>query len=843
LPRLVIAAPASGHGKTTVATGLLAALRADGLEPAGFKIGPDFIDPGYHALATGRPGRNLDPFLCGEDQLVPLLLHGSAVPTPADVAVVEGVMGLFDGRMGGDGWASTAHVARVIGAPVVLVLDISQVSRTAAAWVHGLHTFDPDTRISGVIVNKAGSVRHSDEVVRALEETGIPVLGVLPRDAGIEAPSRHLGLVPVAERPEAAAALERLAGQIATQVDLTQVLSIAYSAPPLVGTPWDPAGLPGFGPERMEIVVRMEIAERPVVAVAGGRAFTFRYAETTELLTAAGLQPIVFDPVTDDALPVGTAGIYLGGGFPEVHAAELAGNASMITSMRRAIAAGVPTVAECAGLLYLCRTVDGVPMVGALDADAAMAPKLTLGYRTAVADHDHLQGVTGRRVTGHEFHRTTVTPSAGERAGWLLEGVPDGFSLDPAGTGAPTLHASYLHTHWAGHPTLAARFAEAVHAYAARRPTEVLEQEHELSGTAAQKARRPDHKHEDLDHHGDADVAEGLVDLAVNVRIPAPPEWLAGVIRASVDDLAAYPDPRRARDAIAGAHGVAVDRVLPSAGGAELFTLLARARRWTAPVVVHPQFTEPEAALRSAGYQPRRVILSAEQGFRLEPTRVPSDADLVIIGNPTNPTGVLHPADVLRQLTRPGRLLVIDEAFMDAVPGEPESLISGGSLDGIVVLRSLTKTWGLAGLRAGYAVGDPAVITAMSRQQAPWSVSTPATAAMIACVSEAARAIAASAAEEITRRRDHLLTGLADLGLAVVPESRSPFVLVDSRGWLPGAHGPGTLRVRLRERGFAVRRGETFPGLGADWIRIAVRDEETTDTVIKTLRAIREEQP
>ena len=463
LPRLVIAAPASGHGKTTVATGLLAALRADGLEPAGFKIGPDFIDPGYHALATGRPGRNLDPFLCGEDQLVPLLLHGSEVPTPADVAVVEGVMGLFDGRMGGDGWASTAHVARVIAAPVVLVLDISQVSRTAAAWVHGLHTFDPDTRISGVIVNKAGSVRHSDEVVAALEATGIPVLGVLPRDAGIEAPSRHLGLVPVAERPEASAALDRLAGQIAEHVDLTQVLSIAYSAPPLIGTAWDPSRLPGFGAERTAS------GDRPVVAVAGGRAFTFRYAETTELLTAAGLQPVIFDPVTDDSLPAGTAGIYLGGGFPEVHAPELAGNASMITSIRQAIAAGVPTVAECAGLLYLCRSVDGVPMVGAIDAEAAMSPRLTLGYRTAVADHDHLLGATGRRVTGHEFHRTTVTPSAGELPGWLLEGVADGFSLDPAGTGTPTLHASYLHTHWAGHPTLAARFADAVHAYASAR--------------------------------------------------------------------------------------------------------------------------------------------------------------------------------------------------------------------------------------------------------------------------------------------------------------------------------------------------------------------------------------
>ncbi|HEY5980712.1 MAG TPA: cobyrinate a,c-diamide synthase [Microlunatus sp.] len=834
LPRLVVAAPASGHGKTTVATGLLAALRADGLEPAGFKIGPDFIDSGYHALATARPGRNLDPFLCGEDLLVPLLLHGCEVPTPADVAVVEGVMGLFDGRIDSDGWASTAHVSRVIKAPVVLVLDISQVSRTAAAWVHGLHTFDPDTHIAGVILNKAGTVRHSDEVVSALEATGIPVLGVLPRDAGIEAPSRHLGLVPVAERPDAIATLDRLAVQIAAHVDLTQVLSIAYSAPPLTGAPWSPPVAAPIADAR---------TPRPVVAVAGGRAFTFRYSETTELLAAAGLEPVIFDPVTDESLPAGTAGIYLGGGFPEVHAVELAGNTSMITSVRRAIAAGVPTVAECAGLLYLCRTVDGVPMVGAIDAAAAMSPRLTLGYRTAVADHDHLLGVTGRRVTGHEFHRTTVIPRAGARPGWLLEGVADGFSLDPADTGVPTLHASYLHTHWAGHPTLAARFADAAHAYADRPAAGLSEQEHAQFAPPAQESVRgePDHRHEDLDHHGDSEIAEGLVDLAVNVRIAAPPGWLADVIRASVDDLAAYPDPRRARDAIAEAHGVPASWVLPSAGGAELFTLLARARRWAAPVVVHPQFTEPEAALRAAGHHPRRTILTADHGFRLDPTEVPADADLVIIGNPTNPTGVLHPGETLRELIRPGRLLVVDEAFLDAVPGEPESMITSGSMDGVLVLRSLTKTWGLAGLRAGYAIGDPRVITELSRQQPPWSVSTPAAEAMIACMSAPARTIAATAAEEISRRRDHLLAGLIDLGLSVVAASRAPFVLVDAAGWLPADHEPGTLRVRLRERGFAVRRGETFPGLGVDWIRIAVRDEQTTDTLIKTLRAIREE--
>lgn len=867
LPRLVIAAPASGHGKTTVATGLLAALRADGLEPAGFKIGPDYIDAGYHALATGRPGRNLDPFLCGEELLVPLLLHGSSVPTPADVAVIEGVMGLFDGRIGGDGWASTAHVARVVRAPVVLVLDISSVSRTAAAWVHGLHTFEPDTSIAGVIINKAGSVRHADEVVASLEATGIPVLGVLPRDARIEAPSRHLGLVPAAELAGAEATMERLATQISAHLDLTQVLAIAHSAPGLVGEPWEPIigdiSAPASSDQGTTWPTRGgrggnlpppagEPATRPIVAVAGGRAFTFRYAETTELMAAAGLEPVVFDPATDPELPAGTAGLYLGGGFPEVHAAELAGNTTMIESVRAAVAGGVPTVAECAGMLYLCRSVDGVPMIGALDADARMTPRLTLGYRTAVADHDHLLGVTGRRVTGHEFHRTTVTPPSGDLPAWLVDGQPIGFSADPSGSGIPTLHASYLHTHWAGHPSLATSFATAVHAYAAALQPSYPAPTPESSSLTGLLNRYPHQEwiavqksgeeggcdpEVDLDHHGDADVA-GLVDLAVNVRIPAPPEWLAEVIHASVDSLAAYPDPSRAREAIAAAHQVETDRVLPSAGGAELFTLLARARPWRAPVVVHPQFTEPEAALRAAGFNPRRVILNADDGFRLDPAAVPADADLVIVGNPTNPTGMLHPRTVLLQLIRPGRLLVIDEAFMDAVPGEPETLITSRSMEGVLVLRSLTKTWGLAGLRAGYAVGDPAIIDAMSRQQSPWSVSTPAAEAMIACVSDQARDIAATAAIEIAGRRRHLITALTEVGLPPVADSHAPFVLVDSTGWLADG-APGTLRDRLRERGFAVRRGETFPGLGADWIRIAVRDEETTDTVITTLRSLR----
>jgi cobyrinic acid a,c-diamide synthase len=423
----------------------MAALRRRGPTVSGHKVGPDFIDPGYHALATGRPGRNLDPFLVGEQRVVPLLLHGAK---SADVAVIEGVMGLFDGRLGTAGEASTAHVAALTASPVLLVVDISHASRTHAAAIAGLAAFDPSVRIAGVILNKAASARHSDEVRDALGPTGIPVLGVLPRDDGIETPSRHLGLVPAAERAESGQTLERMSDAIAAHVDIDAVLRLARSADPLPGTPWDPA----------QEIQRPSRTER-VVAMAGGRAFTFRYAETEELLRAAGCDVVEFDPLVDATLPARTAGIYLGGGFPEVHAAELAGNRRLIADLRSAIAAGVPTVAECAGLLYLCRSLDGTPMVGAVPVDAAMTPRLTLGYRTATSPADSVLAEKGAVVTGHEFHRTKTTEVDG-RPAWQLPAGPEGYAT-------PTLHAAYLHTHWAGHPALAQRFADSVHAVSA----------------------------------------------------------------------------------------------------------------------------------------------------------------------------------------------------------------------------------------------------------------------------------------------------------------------------------------------------------------------------------------
>ncbi len=492
LPRLVVAAPATGQGKTTVATGLMAALARTGHTVSGHKVGPDYIDPGYHALACGRPGRNLDPHLVGEARIAPLLLHGAR---DADLAVIEGVMGLYDGKVGARGFASTAHVAALTGSPIVLVVDISRSSRSVGAVVHGMATYDPAIRIAGVVLNQAGSPRHAAEVADSID---LPVLGTLGRDPALAVPSRHLGLVPAAERDEAAHALDALADRVADLVDLEAVLALARAAPELDAEPWDPmrevttdssttggfetgASAPssttggstsdssttgGFetgasapsSTTGASTTASSTTGGRPVVAMAGGRAFTFRYAETEELLRAAGCEVVTFDPMRDARLPEGTAGLYLGGGFPEVHARELADNVALRRELAAAVARGVPTVAECAGLLYLCDALDSSPMVGAIAAQAAMTERLTLRYPTMTATTDNLLTRAGETVTGHEFHRTRVTPAAAGRPAWTVDGEDVGFASE-------TLHASYLHTHWAGHPLLAQRFANAVHAH------------------------------------------------------------------------------------------------------------------------------------------------------------------------------------------------------------------------------------------------------------------------------------------------------------------------------------------------------------------------------------------
>lgn len=448
VPRLVIAAPSSGSGKTTVATGLMAAFAARGLAVSPHKVGPDYIDPGYHALATGRAGRNLDAYLCGPELIAPLFLHGAR---GCDLAVVEGVMGLYDGAAGEGELASTAQVAKLLRAPVVLVVDASSQSRSVAALVHGFASWDPEVRVGGVILNKVASDRHEQLLREALDAAGVPVLGALRRAEQVDVPSRHLGLVPVAERRAAAVdAVAAMAAQVVRGCDLDALEALARSAGALPGgsAPWTPEPPAHDHPSAG--------GRGPVVAVAGGPAFTFSYAEHTELLAAAGAEVVTFDPLRDERLPGGTAGLVIGGGFPEVYAAELSANEPLRKAVADLACSGAPVAAECAGLLYLCRELDGQPLCGVLDATARMTGRLTLGYRDAVAVGDSALAAAGTRMRGHEFHRTAVEPGAGAAPAWGVRAPVrrvEGFVQQG-------VHASYLHTHWASEPGVARRFVE-----------------------------------------------------------------------------------------------------------------------------------------------------------------------------------------------------------------------------------------------------------------------------------------------------------------------------------------------------------------------------------------------
>jgi histidinol-phosphate/aromatic aminotransferase/cobyric acid decarboxylase-like protein len=331
----------------------------------------------------------------------------------------------------------------------------------------------------------------------------------------------------------------------------------------------------------------------------------------------------------------------------------------------------------------------------------------------------------------------------------------------------------------------------------------------------------------DLHHHGDREVGPGLVDFAVNVYAGPRPTWLDHALRAGLTEAGAYPDPTGAEAAVAARHGHEPSAVLATAGSAEAFALVARWRPWRRAVVVHPQFTEPHTALVLAGHEVTEVLLP--QPFLLDAALVPDDAELVVVGNPTNPTGVLHPAVTLRELVRPGRVVVVDEAFMDAVPGEPESL-AAEQQPGLLVLRSLTKHWGIPGVRAGYLLGDPDAVKELRRLQTPWSVSSTATTALLACSTPAAVAEAERRALEITGWRLHLEKAFVELGVEYLPSTAS-FVLARV--------GVG-VHAALRSRGVAVRRADTFPGLDASWVRIAVRPEALTDRLVSALSALQE---
>ncbi|QEC47029.1 cobyrinate a,c-diamide synthase [Baekduia soli] len=455
IPRLVVAGTSSGAGKTTVACGLIGALRHRGLTVQGFKVGPDYIDPSHHALAAGRPGRNLDAFLSGPELMVPLLRHGGA---GADIAIIEGVMGMFDGASGRGELASTAHVAKLLDAPVLLVLDASAMARSAAAMVHGFRTFDPDVNVAGVVFNKVGSDTHEQLLREAVADSGLPVLGALRRDERVVTPERHLGLVPVAERePKARAALDALAEAMARHADLDAVVRLAGSAPETPGPAWRPdADGPRVG-ERGQVRV----------AVARGPAFSFHYQENLELLTGAGAQLAEFDPLTDAHLPDGAGALVLAGGFPEIFGEQLAANATLREDIRRFAAAGRPILAECGGLLYLCEELDGHAMCGVLPARGTMTEgPLTLGYREAEVATATPWLTPGQRVRGHEFHYSKVQardPRA--PAAWRLS---TRAVSKPEGIVRGAVQASYLHVHWAAHPAIAHAFARAAATASAR---------------------------------------------------------------------------------------------------------------------------------------------------------------------------------------------------------------------------------------------------------------------------------------------------------------------------------------------------------------------------------------
>jgi len=342
-----------------------------------------------------------------------------------------------------------------------------------------------------------------------------------------------------------------------------------------------------------------------------------------------------------------------------------------------------------------------------------------------------------------------------------------------------------------------------------------------------------------LRHHGDVDAAPGLLDFAVNVRLPRPPDWLRARLVAAIDDLGRYPSAAQdaaARQAVARRHGRHPDEVLILAGGAEGFALLPALRPRLA-AVVHPSFTEPEVALAGAGIAIQRVQLRGEDGYRLRPELVDDAADLVVLGNPTNPTSVLHPAATIRALARPGRVLVVDEAFADAVPGEVESLAGDTATEGLLVLRSLTKTWALPGLRAGYALGAPDLLAELAANRPQWPIGNLVLTAVSACCEPAALAEAADAAVAAVAHRDHLVAALTALpGIEVGQPAHGPFLLLR----VPGG---AAVRQALRDRGIAVRRADTFPGLTPDHLRIAVRSPEAAVPLLTALAAVLSETP
>lgn len=448
VPRVVIAGTHSGSGKTSVTLGLLLALRRRGLIVQPYKVGPDFIDPSLHAAAAGRPSRNLDSWLLPHYAVQELFARSAAA---ADLAVIEGVMGLFDGYEGKSDAGSTAEVARLLNAPVVLVVDVGGAVRSAAATVLGFTAFDPELSIAGVIATRAGGTRHVGWLREALDGVGVVLLGTLPWDERLRLPERHLGLIPAAEGSYEDV-MEALADAVEAHVDVDAIVRAAHLAPPAV--------VPG-----PLVFPLMPGAPSVRIGVAQDAAFSFYYQDALDLLEAKGARLVPFSPIADHRLPE-VDGLYFGGGFPEIYAQALAANRTMRGYVRDAVAEGMPVYAECGGLMYLARRLidqqgTGHEMVGAVPAIAQMQPRLAaLGYVTLQAEADTLLIRRGEKVRAHEYHFSTMKML--EPAGLAFvstegRGMVDGRD----GFATPSLLASYAHVHFASAPVMAERFVEA----------------------------------------------------------------------------------------------------------------------------------------------------------------------------------------------------------------------------------------------------------------------------------------------------------------------------------------------------------------------------------------------
>lgn len=449
IPRIVIAVTQSGVGKTTVVTGLLAALVARNINVQSYKVGPDYIDPGFHSLASGKPTHNLDTWLMPPELTARMFANTAQ---ESELAVVEGVMGLYDG--GRQGVSSTAALAKLLKAPVILVVDAKSMGESIAATVLGYKLYDPEVHIAGVIVNRLGSVTHRDLVLEALQKIHMPVLGCLFRDPGIVLPERHLGLTPVTEQTSETFAAD-LGKVMESQLEIDRIVELAGKAAPLTV----PAA------EHYPEVPQLRIG------VAQDQAFSFYYPESLSVLQVLGAELVPFSPLTDHDLPA-VDGLLLGGGFPEMFAEALAANRTMRQAVQSAARKGMPVYAECGGLMYLTRQLvdfsgKAYEMAGVIPASCVMEQKLqTVGYVEAMPLGDKLLCSQGQALRGHEFHFSRLIPDEAETFPWAFTMIKLRTGAGyPGGYAAGNILASYLHMHFAGNKPAAHRFVKACRQY------------------------------------------------------------------------------------------------------------------------------------------------------------------------------------------------------------------------------------------------------------------------------------------------------------------------------------------------------------------------------------------